>query len=397
MADIIRQQKGKRPVKQHGNSTHKLFETNEARNRKRLWDRQKAARETLSSEDSFKRLINCRRHIHGSGVTVTYSKKHKSAQFIGLNACNLPWICPLCAAKIAQKRQEELEIAINNCRKEGGVIYLSTYTIAHTKHDKLGDLLRAQEAAMKRTQQGQTAQKIKRDFEVIGSVSVREITWSPNAGFHPHYHVLTFFRKEINAEAYATIMRERWEKATEHEGLRVNEHGFRFDPTYGAVHQYVTKIGRRPTDTVWSSSAEMTKSHIKEGRSDGGISPFRMLDLINEGEEGYSEIFKEYALRTKGKHQFVWSHNLRRELGIERKALLDTERENESEEENIALAFIPHGQWKVVLVNNLHAEILEIARSGNATLLGKYLASRNIEAKILGGDPGSFIPTLLAS
>jgi len=331
----------------------------------------------MKDSENFGRFTKCMKNMHAGKVTVMHSPSRQSARYVGLDACGRAAVCPYCAAKIAQRRQADLEKAIAECRGRGGTVYMATFTVSHTRNDRLEDLLRAQEKAMKYLRGGRKAQKINEDYGLIGTITCKEFTWSSDAGHHPHCHVLYFFKGEIDEEAYTKTMRERWEEGTKRAGLAVNEHGFRLDRTYGAVHTYVTKMGSRPTGQEWDTAAEMTKGYLKEGRGDKGLTPFQLLDLINEGHTELVPVFKEYATAVHKKRLFVWSPGLRTELLDEAEEKSDAEivAETELVDDEIPLVSLNRKEWAVILRKRLRGQLLEIARSGDVEAVRCYLIS----------------------
>jgi hypothetical protein len=305
------------------------------------------------------------RRASGATVEVYYSPDHQSAHYGGLMVCGSVWVCPVCAVKISEKRRVELEQAIARCIANGGVVYLATYTIAHTRYDNLSELLTSFLAARKRAKQGRKAQELRKRFGVIGTVSVREVTWSKVNGWHPHCHELVFFSSEINADEYALIAREQWQRAAEHEGLNMNEHGFQLDRTYGAVADYVAKFGREPRKATWGPSAELTKGHLKQGHEEEHLTPFAILGLISQGCGELKPIFREYAYWFKGKHQLVWSAGLRALLLNEPEERSDVELAQQPEEEAILLGQLTQSQWQMILAHDARGKLLEVARYGD--------------------------------
>lgn len=169
------------------------------------WQLQQEAQKLLPDE----RVAFCMRRTQSTTVDVLYSPKHQSAHYSGLMVCGSVWVCPICAAKISEQRRVELEQAIVACISKGGSVYLATYTIAHKRYDNLSNLLQSFLAARKRARQGRTAQELRKAFGVLGTISVREVTWSELNGWHPHSHELVFFATEVDAQAYETATREQ--------------------------------------------------------------------------------------------------------------------------------------------------------------------------------------------
>ncbi len=346
------------------------------------WELLREAQKLLPDE----RVAFCMRRTKASTVDILYNPHHQSAHYGGLMACGSVWVCPICAAKISERRRVELEQAIKACIDNGGAVYLATYTISHKRYDSLSTLLQSFLAARKRAKQGRKAQALRKQFGVMGTVSVREVTWSEQNGWHPHCHELVFFEKEIDAEAYAQATREQWRASAEHEGLSMNEHGFKLDRTYGAVADYVVKFGREPAKAPWSAATEMTKGHLKRGRSDEHLTPFAMLWYISQGHNDLKPIFREYAQWFKGKHQLVWSSGLRALLLQSAEEKSDIELVEEAEEETVILGQLDREQWQSVVAHNAQGKLLEVARSGEWQLVVEFLVRISVRYRptILG-------------
>jgi hypothetical protein len=155
-------------------------------------------------------------------------------------------MCPLCAAKISERRRDELERAITRHTEQQGAVFMATYTVSHSRHDSLSVLLQAFLRARKRLKQGKYAQWRKRDYGIVGTISVLEVTWSILNHWHPHSHELIFTLKgqyDIGDVAYENEVRHAWRRAAAHEGLHMNSHGYKLDRTFGAVADYIAKFG----------------------------------------------------------------------------------------------------------------------------------------------------------
>ncbi|GLV54360.1 hypothetical protein KDH_12080 [Dictyobacter sp. S3.2.2.5] len=216
---------------------------------------------------------------------------------------------------------------------------------------------------------------MRKEFGVLGTVSVREVTWSKVNGWHPHCHELIFFAGDIDEFEYERVARLQWQKSAEQFGLQMNERGFQFDRTFGAVADYVAKFGREPQDTVWSAATEITKSHLKQGRGDEHLTPFGLLERIAQGETEYESVFLEYAQWFKGKHQLVWSAGLRSQLLGNVEALSDEEvaQAAVAEDDNVCLGKLQRSQWNLILKYEARGMLLEVARYGDWTLILDFL------------------------
>jgi hypothetical protein len=333
------------------------------------WALQAEARAILPNE----RIAECLRTINpmSMGVQVLHSPEHQVAHYKSLIVCGSVWMCPLCAAKISERRRDELERAVVRHIAHNGAVYMATYTVSHSRHDDLSCLLHAFLRARKHLKQGKYAQWRKRDFGIVGTISVLEATWSSLNHWHPHSHELIFTLaclSDAYGMTYEQEARTAWRQAAAHEGLRMDEeHGYKLDRTYGAVADYIAKFGREPMRKPWGVESEMTKGHIKTGRGTviEHLTPFSLLYQIMQGRDALIPVFQEYARWFKGRHQLHWSKGLR-------KRLLDMEEEQTDEElaaadmdDAVLLGLITRAQWRVVLANDARGELLEVARSGD--------------------------------
>lgn len=335
------------------------------------WNLQREVRALLPNE----RVAFCMRRMQSSTVEVMYSPEHQSAHYKGLMVCGSVWVCPVCSARISEQRRQELEKAIARCVEMGGSVYLVTYTVAHDRYDDLAKLLRAFLAARRKSKQGWAAQEMRKRYNILGTISAQEVTWSKLNGWHPHCHELVFFASEIDMDDYTKFASSQWQKAAEHMGLRMNEHGFDITRTNGAAADYVAKYGREPLHQIWGAAAEMTKAHIKSGRMKEHLTPFTMLALIAQGCNELKPFFIEYARCFKGKHQLVWSAKLRSQLQVNEPEKTDPQLADEPEEQTVLLGSLTREQWKCILIKDARGHLLEVARSGDWEQVIVFLAT----------------------
>jgi hypothetical protein len=345
------------------------------------WRLQREARSLLPNE----RIVFCMRRMQSSTVKVMYSSEHQSAHYDGLMACGSVWLCPVCAARISEKRRLELDRAIASCSKNGGSVYLVTYTVAHKRYDNLEKLLQTFLSARRKSKQGSSAQKIRKQFNILGTVSAQEVTWSKLNGWHPHCHELVFFATDVDIAEYEKNASEQWQKAVDWAGLEINEHGFRVIPASSAAADYVAKYGHEPLEQTWGAAAEMTKAHLKAGRMKEHLTPFGMLSLIAQGCHELKPLFIEYAHCFKGKHQLVWSAGLRAQLQIDEPEKSDLQLATEQEEKAVVLGSLDREQWKRILLKDARGRVLEIARSGDWQQVESFLIT------LTASPPGEII------
>lgn len=355
----------------------------DASNRLMKWKLHRTAQMLLPEE----RVAFCMRRVQAAAVDVLYSPNHQSAHYKGLMACGSVWVCPICAANISEHRRVELEQAITRCITNGGAVYLATYTISHKRYDTLATLLQSFLAARRKIKQGRAAQELHKQFDILGTISVREVTWSKLNGWHPHCHELVFCSTEIDVDAYDRVVREQWQRCVEREGLSINEHGFSVSRTFGSVADYVAKFGREPMRSPWGTATEMTKGHLKRGHTDEHLTPFAMLWLISQGREEFISVFREYAKWFKGKHQLVWSAGLRALLLEIEKEQTDEELAKTEETDTVLLGQLTRKQWWTILIYEAQGKLLEVARSGEWQRVVAFINT-------IGADSGHSPPFL---
>lgn len=291
--------------------------------------------------------------------------KHRNTQrafYGGLMVCGSVWVCPVCAAKITERRRNELSKAVQLHKNQGLELSMLTLTFSHSKLDKLEDLIMAFRKALNKMQSGRRYVKLKDELQYVGTVRAMEITYGEN-GWHPHVHLLIFHKTKIDPhdfEDFEDSYFALWQGACASVGLSTSrEHGVKLDDAREAEN-YVTKHGeieKEKTDKNWTVDMELTKANTKKGRV-GSLTPFDFLRVVVEdGDLTYKRQYQEYAAATKGMRQLFWSRGLKKHFGIEDKT--DEEVATEKEEEADLLCQLSWRDWKYILDHNLRADLLD--------------------------------------
>ena len=280
-------------------------------------------------------------------VGIRYNETRSTAHYDNLQRCGSIWICPVCAAQISEGRRQELKAGISKWTTEGGSVYLLTLTNPHHYGDNLDQLLTGQQKAIKYLWGDR---KTKERFALLGKVGhiiTTEVTNGKN-GWHPHYHILLFFKNAVDIKALRLFIAFEWQNCCRKSGLKIPsvEHGCDLqDGTY--ADKYVSK---------WGLEDEMTKGHTKKGRQDSAT-PWDLLRLSEEGCERSGRLFKQFAASFKGKPQLSWSKGLKALLLVEETTdeALATETEKDSVEvRQLALEF-----WRLIKRFNARADFLK--------------------------------------
>ena len=181
-------------------------------------------------------------------VQVWKSKEHKTASYAGLQTCGSVWTCPVCAAKIAERRRVELLDAMDMHKAAGGFVYLLTLTTPHQRADVLSDLLGQQGKALQAFLRDKTVKKIFAEMGYLGQVRALEVTHGrkgTNNGWHPHFHILQFCQvngNEVDRKDWTARLYLRWCAYCEKSGLGTPSfaHGIKLD-TGDKASDYVAK------------------------------------------------------------------------------------------------------------------------------------------------------------
>lgn len=343
------------------------------------------------------RVADCLRKLSdiASGVEVRYCPRDEtggSAHYRGLQTCGSVWHCPICAAKISEKRRGQLSLAVERhvsgwtVNGEGrlpGSVWMTTYTASHKREDVLLELLTAFLSARRKMRQGRRGQGLRAAFSVVGTVSVLEVTWSPVAGWHVHIHELVFSSDaNMDPVAYDRAARAAWKDAAAVFGLTMNKHGFRIDRTFGAVADYIAKFGHAPESAhCWGVESELSKAHIKQARGAEGMTPFALLAAATDGLRWAEPLWQEYAVAFRGRKQLNYSSKLKERLGISDESDQELVDQADDQAEPVTLVELSPASWDVIVEGRARGGLLELARSGRVGELLAGLAEWDLDVE----------------
>lgn len=345
---------------------------------------QAAARELLAGE----RVAHCLRAlIPGRLVEVCYAAAVQRAHYAGLQVCASVWMCPVCAAKISERRRIDLHAGVTTWRGRGNMVLMASFTLSH----KLGDDLVAVKALIKRAytlfRSGMYWTKIANAIALAGSVRSLEVTFSYDNGWHPHFHVLFFLDTPLDEHSMDGILffsalseqfKARWVACVERAGgWATHEHGLHLTYADNEIAEYIAKWGHEPTEPMWTAAHELTKAVSKRGRT-GGRTPLQLLaDFAENHEADAGRLYVVYARAFKGERQLWWSQGLRALLGLDVEQT-DQEVAEERILDAVILASLTLRHWRIILANDVRADLLLVASSGDVALLRSWLADFHI-------------------
>ena len=302
------------------------------------------------------RTATCLFRRCASKVDVMRDKSHGKAFFRGLQTCASVWACPVCAAKIAERRRVELTGAMSRAQELGLQVSLVTVTVPHGLGDDINAMLDQLGRAWKYMTQGKQSLAMWGFIGREGFVRALEVTDGPH-GFHPHFHILLFTRYGPPVDVMQGILSAAWCLACVKAGLPAphGEFGCRVDDGSKAA-AYVAK------GSGWGLECEMTKSHLKRSKSHNGASP---LDLLRasfyDDDKRARARWLIYADAFHGRRQLFWSVGLKKLLAVV--DLTDEEIAAAESEKASVIYSLDADQWRLVLRCKAEALILSYAET----------------------------------
>ena len=328
---------------------------------------QSVARDILPTSRTAKCL---RIRAYDKDVQVWKSKNHKTASYAGLQTCGSVWVCPVCGAKVVERRRGEIQQAMAMHRACGGEVHLLTLTVPHTRFNALDDLLERQGKALQGFLRDFTVKAVFMKMGYIGQIRGYETTHGrkgTNNGWHPHFHFLQFVMVKGTLRSSWTGKRGSicgGDAYCQKAGLGSPSFQHGIDLRDGSfASNYVAK---------WGLEDEMTKGHIKKGKAGGNAFDLLRAVLADKEDKQAAALFAEFAKAFKGKRQLSWSNGLKAKFNLAEKN--DEELASELEDNAELLGLLTPDEWRDVLKVRARATVLELAAAAGWPAVKKFLA-----------------------
>lgn len=316
------------------------------------------------------KTAKCRYIRHGgTSVEVHKSREHGKAFYCNLITCGSVWSCPVCAAKIQERRREEIAAAINWAYDEGLQPVMVTLTFPHRAWHKLRDLLDQQAMALQRLRAGQPWEKFKKSVDFRGLIRSLELTHGDN-GWHPHTHELWFVRSTADASLMLPEILKRWESACIRAGLLDEDDAAQLAAF--RVHAVDVKgwcsesdyLAKQDDSRHWGADREIAKGSTKAGRAKGRHAFGLLADASGKGSAARraGRLYLVYIAAMRGKRQIVWSKGLKALVKVD--DLDDETLAVESRDEADLLGYITDDDWHTVRTVGAFAAVLDAAEVG---------------------------------
>jgi hypothetical protein len=338
------------------------------------------------------RVAMCQRGKQGeAGIEMYGSEDGIRGEYRNLQTCGSVWHCPICAPKIAQRRCEEMDLAltrhVSNPAREGAVFFL-TFTMQHDRDTAGAGFLEAQLATLRdalKAKGNEAWRAVLSRCGSIGSIRALEVTYGELNGWHSHAHELRFAErgamvmdrehKPVRWLSPMYRLRTLWARELVKRGaagLRATDAPLERraklralldrcltiqDGSYAS--SYVAEFGRSPENS-WSLSAELALSHLKTARRAGHCDPWGLLADFVQGDKRSGELFQEYGRAFHRVPQLYWSRGLKAHFGIEE--MHDTALAAAADKKCTRyIGRVSDEDWSLVLRYNARFELLRAA------------------------------------
>jgi hypothetical protein len=328
---------------------------------------------TKTPRQTVWRVVGCARRRVGPDVAVMHSPRLQKAHFAGLMVCGSVWTCPPCAAKVSERRKDEIVKATDTHKASGGALYMVTHTFAHERTDDLGDTMVRLTNARQHMRRQRAYRELLRSMGFVGDIRTLEVTYGDANGWHPHEHNLWLVAKPLTDRQQRTLrstLFDLWKKACQVSGLGTpnRKNGVNVIEADSAA-EYMAKFGREPK---WGVASELTKQHVKTGKAKS-MTPFDLLRAAHDGESRFGALFVQFAAAFFGKSQVRWSRGLKAAFGIDE--MTDEQLAAvEAEDATVIIRMTPL-EWRKVLEQSFDQRtvLLELAEAGGYLAVRRYL------------------------
>lgn len=348
------------------------------------------ARAGLWRHSTLERCRKCGKvsRLLSGGVQVRSRDGH--AGLAGLVSCGSVWVCPVCNAKVMQRRALEVGAVIARAHAEGLVVAEFTFTLRHTRGDRLRPLWDAVGDCWGAVTHGRQWTAEGRQIGRVGFLRAVEVTYGSN-GFHPHVHAALIAERldEESLRAVQSAMFGRWVRKAVALGLDApravaQEAHLLSDGAAGDLGRYLTEANSYAgvtVDVAQRVGMELTQTQSKRARSGHGTSPvWELLDGANNGTVSELRLWREWEAASHGRRQISYSRGLRERFGL----VTDlTDEEIAGEElgtEEDAGLFITSPGWARMVANpDWIPDALAVQERAGWQVLSAWLSERAVE------------------
>lgn len=322
----------------------------------------------------------------GPGLRVTVDGKGGAiAGFSGLTTCGSVWVCPVCSAKIATRRAEDLADFMRFALEQGCRASMVTLTMRHHEGQTLQECWDALSKAWAAVTSGKQWVTDSDGYGLRGWVKAVEVTRG-KSGWHVHIHVLMIWDAPVTRKQARFVgerMWRRWNRALERRGFDSLRDSGGLDvrmaslrPGAGSgLHEYFVKLSHEIT----GGQAKLAKGH--------GRTPFQLLsDAVATGEAADIHSWWEWEQASHGRRQMAWSKGLREWAGMKQEQT-DEEIADEQLEAEDVLFIVPESWHHLRRDPMMVCELLEVTEGGGYAAAMPWLERHGFGYVVVGVLP----------
>ncbi|MNZ29798.1 Replication protein [compost metagenome] len=322
-------------------------------------------------------------HMTG-GVEIWHQRKGESAHYRGLETCKSVWACPVCSARLMERRTLELQDIVSRHTAAGGQLIHVTFTVPHARFDNAKDLVKCLSASYNALGEGRAVKAWRKEY-TVGDVRAMEVTWGEANGFHPHYHVLYFVRPGVQVFEDAQLFGDdsaisladlrqffhrHWSGAALRSGLGEpsEEHGVRITVAKSQeqlLAEYISKYHRDPKGALWGAEAEMVKAHAKVGDVQR-YHPFDFLraGMLRDRRHPWRILWNQYTEAFRGQQQLRGMKKLADHYGVTTVSDDELFDQAPSDADFALLTVLSPDEWRLILDCGARGLLIHRAKKG---------------------------------
>jgi len=323
----------------------------------------------LDFPHDFHRTAKCTHLPVKNIIKVLKSPKFDKAFYAGLQVCGNVWTCPVCTAKIQEKRRLEISKAFDWAYSNNKKMIMVTFTIPHYHNQSLNELLTKQKEAFVKFRSGRAWTNIKKEMGFLGLIRSFEVTHGTN-GWHPHTHEAWIVDKDVRTDHLRNKLAHRWFEMCSKSGLIADrrktidflEYSIQISDNC-TTSDYLAK---NDDSKHWGADRELAKGSAKiDGKKTKH--PFSLLVDYEKDNNNLAARNKwlEYSREMKGKRQIFWSPGLKKLTGVNEKTDLELAEEKEEKEKAELVKIISIDHWKLIRLHNYKTRILDVVENNN--------------------------------
>lgn len=298
-----------------------------------------------------------------ASMTIKLNNKPEasSASLSNTIRCGSVWACPVCAARIALERGEEVARAIDWATDNKLVPVMITLTASHHADMSLEYFKQQFTYAWRLFTSGKGWVSLKKQLGIQHWIKAVEPLRSQDNGWHYHAHILLFLDADLirlidskdwhppllpvhpliakdwhppllPVHPLEPILRSAWLKKLQKAGLYGNEHALKLSADDAVKPHYLAKLGLRQ-DEKGQLEYELTATQSKDKQA--GYTVWQLLESSLKGNQVAAALYLEYVRAMSGDMWITWSRGLKQLVGLdeledEQLAALEEEEQLES-------------------------------------------------------------------